>query len=72
MGLCELGESQMTRHEAHEACLSRDCGCIAGKDRDNNYHETIDTIYAQIAKLEQQVAYWKLSFNKQVEANRGH
>jgi hypothetical protein len=35
----------MTREQAHKSCLSRDCSCISGKDRDNNYHETIDKIF---------------------------
>ena len=60
----------MTKEEAHKACLSRDCNCINGKDRDSNYHATIDLIYKEIEQLQQQVAYWKLSFNKQCQSQR--
>lgn len=35
----------MTREDAHIKCLSRDCKCVNGKDRDSNYHETIDKIF---------------------------
>ena len=35
----------ITREKAHIECLSRDCSCIEGRDRDSNYHETIDKIY---------------------------
>jgi hypothetical protein len=35
----------MTREQAHKECLSRDCRCVAGKDRDSNYHEVIDKIF---------------------------
>jgi len=35
----------MTREKADKDCLSRDCSCVLGKDRDCNYHEVIDKIY---------------------------
>lgn len=35
----------MTREEAKKMALSRDCHCIKGKDRDNNYAECIDKIF---------------------------
>ena len=35
----------MTREEAKEMAKSRDCHCINGKDRDNNYDECIDKIF---------------------------
>lgn len=35
----------ITREEAHTQCLSRDCHCVNGKDRDSNYHEIIDKVF---------------------------
>ena len=35
----------MTREESHKKCLSRDCHCVNGKDRDRNYHVAIDAIF---------------------------
>ena len=35
----------MTREEAKEMARSRDCSCVHGKDRDNNYHTCIDKIF---------------------------
>lgn len=35
----------MTRDEAKKLAKSRDCHCIKGKDRDNNYNECIDKIF---------------------------
>lgn len=35
----------MTRKEAKEMAHSRDCHCIKGKERDNNYNECIDNIF---------------------------
>lgn len=43
----ERKPQKITREMAHEMCLSRDCNCVAGKDRDSNYHETIDKIFDQ-------------------------
>lgn len=64
----------MTKKEAHKECLSRDCSCVLGKDRDSNYHEIIDKIYddfeKETAQLKKDRDYWKLSFHKQVEATR--
>ena len=40
----------MTKKEAHKECLSRDCSCVLGKDRDSNYHEIIDKIYDYFEK----------------------
>ena len=35
----------MTRKEAKNMARSRDCKCIKGKDRDNNYAECIDKVF---------------------------
>ena len=35
----------LTREEAKQKAISRNCSCILGKDRDNNYNEVIDEIY---------------------------
>jgi oligoribonuclease NrnB/cAMP/cGMP phosphodiesterase (DHH superfamily) len=35
----------MTREEAKKMARSRDCNCIKGKNRDNNYNECIDKIF---------------------------
>ena len=35
----------MTRDEAKKLAQSRDCHCIEGKDRDNNYDECVDKIF---------------------------
>lgn len=35
----------MTRDEAKMMACSRDCSCVAGKDRDNNYNECIDKVF---------------------------
>ena len=35
----------MTRKEAKKMAQSRDCHCIEGKDRDNNYNECIDKVF---------------------------
>lgn len=35
----------MTREEAKKMAQSRDCQCVKGKDRDNNYVECIDKIF---------------------------
>jgi hypothetical protein len=44
----------MTREDAKEKCLSRDCKCVLGKDRDSNYHDIIDKVYDYFEKeLEQ-------------------
>ena len=40
----------MTRKDAHKSCLDRDCSCIESKDRDNNYHETINKLYDDFEK----------------------
>jgi hypothetical protein len=41
----------MNRKKAHKKCISRDCKCINGKDRDNNYHEIIDEIFYWVEKV---------------------
>ena len=45
----------MTREEAKKMAQSRDCSCVKGKDRDNNYVECIDKIFdwheSEIKKL---------------------
>ena len=33
------------KEKAIAAAMSRDCSCINGKDRDNNYKEVIDNVY---------------------------
>jgi len=38
-------ENTMTRQEAKTSALSRDCSCVAGKDRDNNFNEIIDKVF---------------------------
>jgi hypothetical protein len=35
----------MTRKQAKKMAQSRDCHCIKGKDRDNNYNECVDKIF---------------------------
>jgi len=35
----------MNREKAKKMAQSRDCHCIKGKDRDNNYNECIDKIF---------------------------
>jgi hypothetical protein len=35
----------MTRKEAKKMARSRDCSCVKGKDRDNNYDECIDKVF---------------------------
>jgi hypothetical protein len=35
----------MTREEAKKLAMSRDCNCILGRDRDNNYNECVDKIF---------------------------
>jgi len=35
----------MTRKEAKKMAQSRDCSCVKGKDRDNNYAECIDKVF---------------------------
>ena len=45
----------MTRKEAHKECLSRDCSCVLGKDRDSNYHEIIDKIYDDFEKMKDSI-----------------
>ena len=35
----------MTREEAKNMALSRDCHCIKGKNRDSNYDECIDKVF---------------------------
>lgn len=35
----------MTREDAKKMAMSRDCHCIKGVDRDNNYKECIDKIF---------------------------
>ena len=35
----------MKREEAKKMAISRDCHCIKGKNRDNNYNECIDKVF---------------------------
>lgn len=35
----------MTRDQAKKMAQSRDCSCVNGKDRDNNYNQCIDKIF---------------------------
>ena len=35
----------MTRKEAKKMAQSRDCSCVKGKDRDNNYADCIDKVF---------------------------
>ena len=35
----------MTRQEAKNKAMSRDCHCVKGKDRDNNYNSIIDELF---------------------------
>jgi hypothetical protein len=38
----------ISREEAKKKAQSRDCSCVLGKDRDNNYNECINEIYDTI------------------------
>jgi len=40
----------MNRNQAKKMAMSRDCSCIKGKDRDNNYNECIDKIFDYFEK----------------------
>jgi len=42
----------VTRQMAKEMAKSRDCHCVLGKDRDNNYNEVIDKIYDYFEQYE--------------------
>ena len=64
----------MTREEAKDMAMSRDCHCVNGKDRDNNYNEVIDKIFDyhenKIEKLQNELTLYKTfdnlnSHNKQ-------
>jgi len=35
----------MSRKDAKKLACSRDCSCVKGKERDNNYNECVDKIY---------------------------
>lgn len=35
----------MDREEAKKMAQSRDCHCVKGEDRDNNYNECIDAVF---------------------------
>tara|TARA_R100001244_G_scaffold109987_1_gene81374 strand:- start:99 stop:344 length:246 start_codon:yes stop_codon:yes gene_type:complete len=45
----------MNRKKAKKKAQSRDCSCVLGKDRDNNYNSVIDKVFddheAQIEEL---------------------
>jgi hypothetical protein len=46
----ELGKhynERITREQAVEMAQSRDCSCVNGKDRDNNYERVIHMIFDQ-------------------------
>ena len=67
----------MTREEALNMDTQKvrlDCsGNIDGVtkyEHDNIINEIFNDFDKQVKKLEQQVAYWKLSFKKQCEASR--
>lgn len=53
----------MTRKEAKNMSMSRDCHCVNGKDRDNNYNEVIDKIFDyhenKIEKLQKELTLYK-------------
>jgi len=42
---------KITREQAKERAQSRDCSCVQGKDRDNNYNEVIDEVFDFIDDL---------------------
>lgn len=42
----------ITRQEAKEMARSRDCSCVLGKDRDNNFNQVIDKIYDHFEQYE--------------------
>jgi len=41
----------LSREEAKQKAVSRDCSCILGKDRDNNYNEVIDEVYSSLSSM---------------------
>ena len=63
----------MTRHEALYEHDFKDIGKACHTDHTVDIVNTLfDAFDKEKQQLEQQIAYWKLSFNKQVEAHRGH
>jgi len=40
----------MEKSKAKKLARSRDCSCVLGKNRDNNYNEVIDMIYKDFKK----------------------
>jgi hypothetical protein len=40
----------MTREQAKEMALSRNCRCVEGKNRDSNYNECIDKVFDYFEK----------------------
>ena len=45
----------MKRNQAKIKALSRDCNCVGGKNRDNNYNDIIDNVYDHFEKELHQV-----------------
>lgn len=38
-------KEKLTREVAKKRAMSRNCKCVAGKDRDSNFNETIDEVF---------------------------
>lgn len=45
----------MNRELAKKKAQSRDCKCVKGKDRDNNYNSVIDEIFEKLIKKNQKI-----------------
>jgi 5-methylcytosine-specific restriction endonuclease McrA len=61
----------ISKEKAKKMAQSRDCSCIKGKDRDNNYNECIDKIYKSFKediKIFQEI-HRELMNEKQAEIN---
>lgn len=53
----------LTREEAKLKAMSRDCHCVNGKDRDNNFNEVIDEIFEAYEDELQKIhnSYYKMN-----------
>ena len=67
----------MNRQYAHNSCLSRDCKCVNGADRDSNYHSVIDEVFDHFEQLIEDLTdkqcskctYWTHDVNGDIDPN---
>jgi len=47
--------TKLNRKELKEKAMSRDCSCVAGKDRDSNFNEVVDEICEYYENIIEQI-----------------